>query len=302
MSRIGLVTVTYNSSPVIGGFMDSLAHQNWPDWRLYVIDNASKDASLDRVRWDMHDDTRIMIVANADNRGVAAANNQGILAALGDGCDLVLLINNDVEFGPDLLSILASEIDRLDADMIVPKIRYFEPASWIWCAGGKFQRSGAYVRTRHFGDREVDRGQFDTARRIEYAPTCCMMIRPSVFQQIGLMDESFFVYCDDTDFCFRAWKEGLSLWYAPEPVLVHKVSSLTVIGSDFSRFFIMRGQVYFIKKHMKLSTPFWLFVFQADIFLRFIWRLFSRKFPVKRFRLEQRAFFEGLRIPLPAGK
>jgi GT2 family glycosyltransferase len=298
MNTIGVVTVTYNSVSVIGEFMDSLLRQDVADWRLYVIDNASSDGALARVRRDMAGDPRIVLIENDENRGVAGACNQGIEAARADGCERVLLIDNDVEFGPDLISGMVAEMDRLGAAMLVPKIRYFDPSDHIWCAGGRFRRSMAYVKTEHFGETEIDRGQYDTARAIEYAPTCCMMIRASVFTDIGVMDENYFVYCDDADFCFRAWKAGIALWYTPAPLLFHKVSRLGASRSDVSRFFIIRGQVYFIRKHLARLQALWLLELEGEIILKFFWRIFAGHFPARRFLIEQDAFLEGLRIPL----
>jgi GT2 family glycosyltransferase len=293
MKRVGLVTVTYNSAAVIDGFLESLRAQDFPEWRLYVVDNASRDDGLDRIRRDLQDDERLAIIANSDNRGVATANNQGIKAALADGCDGVLLINNDIEFGPDLLSGMIAAMDRLDADILVPKIYYFEPKNMIWCAGGWFKRTRAYM-TMHFGENEIDRGQYDEPMRIEYAPTCCMLVRAAVFARIGLMDENYFVYVDDVDFCYRAMRAGLRFWYSPAPVIYHKVSSLTGFHSDFSIYNGTLGHTYFLRKHKPATKLFWLAVIQAKFLIRLL-----RSGPVpaafKRFGVEQRGFAAGMR-------
>jgi len=292
---VGLVTVTYNSASVIDGFMDSLLAQDMADWRLYVVDNASRDEGLARVRRDMAGDARIALIANAENRGVAAGNNQGIVAAQADGCDKILLINNDVEFGPDLLSGMLAAMGALGAQMLVPKIRYFEPADRLWCVGGRFMRARAYM-TRHFGENEPDRGQYDSPRRIEYAPTCCMMVDAAVFTRIGIMDENYFVYFDDTDFCYRAHKAGISFWYSPAPLLFHKVSSLTGTGSEFSTFQGGRGQAYFARKHFGAFA----FVFLAILQCKYALRLLRpSRLAWRKFLLEQRAFRAGLGVPLP---
>jgi GT2 family glycosyltransferase len=293
---VGLVTVTYNSASVIDGFMDSVLAQDTADWRLYVIDNASRDDGLARVRRDMAGDARIALIANTENRGVAAGNNQGILAAQADGCGKILLINNDVEFGPDLLSGMLAAMRELGAKMLVPKIRYFEPSDMLWCAGGQFVRSRAF-KTCHFGEGETDRGQFDSPQRIEYAPTCCMMINTSVFDDIGIMDERYFVYFDDADFCYRAINPAVSFWYSPKPIVYHKVSSLTGGDSDFTVFYNVRGQTYFARKHFRKIS----WVFLAVLQIKYVLRLMRlRPQGLKRFWLEQRAFRAGLAIGLPA--
>ena len=292
MKCVGLVTVTYHSGAVIDGFLDSLYAQDFSRWRLYVVDNASTDDSLGRVRRDAATDARIVVVANGANRGVAAGNNQGIAAALADGCDGVLLINNDVEFGPALLSGMIAAMKSLGAEMLVPKIYYYEPKTRIWCAGGRFRRARGYM-TDHFGEDEEDVGQYDTARRIEYAPTCCMLVQAEVFARIGLMDEKFFVYFDDTEFCYRALKGGVRFWYSPTPVLYHKVNSLTGTGSDFSAFNSALGQAYFLRKHKPATKFLWLALVQAKYFVRAAQGAFSAAARA-RFGVEQKGFWAGM--------
>ena len=86
---IGVVTVTYNSAAVLPEFFDSLAGQTCADYTLYVVDNASHDETLALCR--RRTDLPIQLIANERNLGVAEGNNQGIRAALQDGCEAVLL-------------------------------------------------------------------------------------------------------------------------------------------------------------------------------------------------------------------
>jgi len=246
-NKIGVVTVTYNSATVIDGFLRSILAQTHQEFLLYIIDNASKDATLSRVA--AMDDPRFHTVANEANLGVAEGNNQGIRLALAAGCDFILLLNNDTEFDADLFSKMLSGIDTHRSDMLVPKIMFFDPKDVIWSAGGYFRPWAGYV-VGHFGDGQRDLGQFARAQQRECAPTCCMLIRSAVFERVGLMDPTYFVYCDDTDFCWRALKLGVRLWYDPEGVLYHKVSSLTGGSeSDFTIGYGNRNKVYFALKH-----------------------------------------------------
>lgn len=299
--RVGLVTVSFNSGSVIDEFLDSFKLQDHPDLRLYVIDNNSGDDTRDRVTAALSNDPRVKTIWNTRNAGVAVGNNQGIRAALEDGCEDVLLINNDTVFDSSLVGELQRQLDMLGAELIVPKITYAEPPYDIWCAGGRFNRLKGYA-TRHVGEGEPDRGQYNQARRIEYSPTCCMLIRGAVFKQIGLMDENYFVYFDDTDFCMRALRAGLGLWYTPAATLRHKVSSLT--GGTFSKFSmtqLTRGKVYFIRKHFHpLLTVMWLAAFQAILAAR----TFSPRYGPSAELTLQRAFWTGLAITIPkaAGK
>ena len=100
--KVGVVTVTYNSQQVLPDFFASLWSQTHTNFVLYAVDNASSDDSVQLVRAEA--DERIRLIENASNVGVAAGNNIGITAARNDGCEYVLLLNNDTVFSGSLLA------------------------------------------------------------------------------------------------------------------------------------------------------------------------------------------------------
>ncbi|HWR36307.1 MAG TPA: glycosyltransferase family 2 protein [Clostridia bacterium] len=289
--KIGVVTVTYNSAGVLPGFLRSMAGQTWGNYTLYVVDNASKDGSAELA--GTCSNVPVLVIGNDDNRGVAAGNNQGIHAAFADGCDAILLINNDTEFEPGLMAKLADSMAQQGCDMIIPKMMYFEPKDTIWCAGGWINPWRGYSG-EHYGMRERDCGQFDAPRQVTYAPTCCMLVRKSVFERIGYMDERYFVYFDDTDFCYRAKQAGLVLNYEPAVTLYHKVSSLT--GGDESSFavrYITRNHVYYLLKNFgRLLAVVLLFGYALKITAKLLMRTCS----LQLFTTASSAFIEGVRV------
>jgi GT2 family glycosyltransferase len=288
---IGIVTVTYNSAQVLDGFLSSVLGQLQRNFLLYVVDNSSSDDTLERLA--RYDDRRIVLIANRENVGVARGNNQGIRAALEAGCHSVLLINNDTEFDADLLLRLGTGLRDHQCDMVVPKIMYFEEIHRIWCAGGYFDRWKGYLGV-HYGQDEADRGQFDEVRRVEYSPTCCMLIRKEVFERIGFMDEQYFIYFDDADFCLRAKNNDLKLLYLPDAKLWHKVSSLTGGGqSEFAVRHLTCNHVYYIRKNFAVwKSAYYLPAYQ----LRLLYKVVFRIVDWRGFVIRQSAFFEGLRL------
>jgi GT2 family glycosyltransferase len=287
--KIGVVTVTYNSASVIGDFIESLLGQSHTEFIAYVIDNASSDDTLKRLM--AYDDSRLVLVDNPTNVGVAEGNNIGIRAALRDGCDYVLLINNDTVFDSNLVSELLEGLRRYECDMAVPKILYFDDPGKIWCAGGYFSRLRGSAR--HFGRDRKDDGKFDRPCAVSYSPTCCMLMRKSVFDKIGFMDANYFVYFDDTDFCYRAYRAGLKLFYLPTGRLLHKVSSLTGGESDFYYSFTIRNHAYYLLKHSPpWQIPFYFLAYQVHLLAKFIFLL--RK--PKTFLLAESAFWQGISL------
>jgi GT2 family glycosyltransferase len=290
-AKVGAVTVTYNSEKVIDAFLQCLLKQDHDDFVLYVIDNCSADSTLERV--SHYQDPRIVVIANQSNVGVAEGNNQGIRAALAANCQFVLLVNNDTEFDPHLISNLYQGFQTYPCDMTVPKIMYHDRPDVIWYAGAAFSRSRGYSGP-HWGVDCKDMGQFDVPRQVDYAPTCCMLLRREIFQRVGLMDTRYFLYFDDTDFCFRARRCGQKLYYLPNVRLFHKVSSLT--GGRTSLVHILyttRNHVYYLAKNLGwLHCLYYLPLYQLKIATKFL----AGSLSADGFRVSQEGFWEGVRM------
>jgi hypothetical protein len=250
MSKLGLVTVLYKSDSVLEGFFASISRQTYRDYHLYLIDNTPADSTrqlIDQLsrRYPV---TAYTHIENAANIGVAAGNNQGIKLSIADNCSHTILLNNDIEFDQDHLfaSILARAVNQGE-QLIIPKILYHDTRK-IWMAGGHLLKQKGIVF--HVGDHQPDGNQYNTPARFTYAPTCFMLIDNRVFAAVGIMDESYFVYYDDTDFVYRASLKGYTIYYMPELVVLHKVSSLTGGGESLvSIYYNTRNRIYFIRKN-----------------------------------------------------
>jgi GT2 family glycosyltransferase len=250
MPKIGLVTVLYNSDEVLEGFFRSLSAQNFKDYHLYLIDNSPNDKTdvLISILTQQYPVTSYTHLKNPENAGVAKANNQGIELSLDSGADYVLLLNNDIEFyQPHLLTDMVLNGENNEA-VIIPKILYFNTRR-IWMAGGKLLKTKGY--TTHIGEEEEDNGQHDTNAYFDYAPTCFMLIAKHVFKEVGMMDERYFVYFDDTDFMIRAVNKGYKVFYIGNLEVLHKVSSTTGgYETPFGVYYTTRNRLYFIKKNL----------------------------------------------------
>jgi len=246
MPGVTLVTVTYNAADVWAPFMASLIAQQGVDWHLVVIDNRSQDGTVELLK--AIDNPRITVVLNDANVGVAAANNQGIKIGLDNGSPAICLINNDVEFAPGMLSRLEAQRRERAVDAVSPLIPFFSEPDRIWYGGGSFVRArGIMIVHEHEGEALQVVG--DAPFLTEYAPTCCVLFDRSVFERIGIMDERYFVYWDDTDFLWRMKQANMKLLVDPAIIVLHKVSSSTGGRlSDFTIRYIFRNQIFFTRK------------------------------------------------------
>src|SRR3546814_5427597 len=115
MSRFGLVTVLYNDTAVLDDFFESLSAQTFQDWFLIVVDNSPDDGPINKARALVAQhalENAVFFIRNDENLGVAAGNNQGIVAARQRGCEYVILLNNDIVIADDkLLHLIGTVIN-----------------------------------------------------------------------------------------------------------------------------------------------------------------------------------------------
>jgi GT2 family glycosyltransferase len=247
---VGIVTVLYNSDAVLPDFFASLARERDVAFKLYVIDNSPTPSGVERCRSlaaEFGIDAEL--VFNNHNAGVARGNNQGIELALRDGCRWILLANNDIEFAAGTIGRLLETL-RAGEAAATPKILYHGPEQLVWYAGGKIEPWR--MLTPHTGMRCADSGQFDTPAYTNYAPTCFLLLDSGVFARVGLMDERYFVYYDDSDFVWRMNHAGLRIRYVPQAVVQHKVSTSTGgERSPFTLYYTSRNRIFFIRKNLR---------------------------------------------------
>jgi GT2 family glycosyltransferase/glycosyltransferase involved in cell wall biosynthesis len=290
--RLALVTVTYNSAPVLDEFLASLDAQTSFEWDLIIIDNASTDASVAQVegwRGPLH-----ALVRNPVNVGFGAATNQGIRLALDAGYGAVVIINNDVTFAPDFLERLAESPARDGTAVLAPVVRYASRPDRFWYAGGDFTWLRGAFQARMFETPPADGRESWPAT---FAPGCCLLVERVTLERVGLFDEQFFVYWEDVDWAYRCLKAGQPITVVREPVLDHKVSILTGGGtSSFGARMFHEGQVRFLRKHL----PRWLRGIQYPLMLgKIAMRRAARRDGWPETRLRLQAIGAARRLPRP---
>ncbi|MCS6113303.1 glycosyltransferase family 2 protein [Shewanella baltica] len=283
--KLGLVTVLYNTPEVLDDFYLSLSLQKYKNFILYVVDNSSNSESIQKAQLlakEFNIDC-VFIDNHGDNVGVAAANNQGIHAALAAGVEAVILINNDLLFKQEnvICSVMSSLSDG--EDLVSPLILSY-PEEKIWYAGGQFDELRGIAPHINAGI-DLDK-PLQYMKNYSYAPTCFLAISVKVFDIVGFMDSEYFVYYDDTDFLYRAHSKGFSVFLNSDAIIYHKVSSSTGGGvSSFGIYYLTRNRLLFIMKNFKF--PYLQISFLYTIISRFFRALVSEK-------KIRHAFFKGI--------
>lgn len=219
-----MIVLSWNGRDLTRDTLTSLAACRVPaDWRVHtlVVDNASTDDSPRMVREEF---PRVELLALAENRRFAGGNNVGLEKALADGADAVMLLNNDVMADPALLEkLLAALEEDPHAAAAAPLIYFAPPTDRIWYAGGRCAPWLAH--SSHRAIRARDHGQFRSVEETGYLTGCCLLARAEAWKRVGLLDERYFIYAEDADWCLRARAAGFRLLFVPTARLWHRVSA-----------------------------------------------------------------------------
>ncbi len=248
-----LVILNWNGYDDTQECLESLRGLAYPNCRIIVVDNASRDDSPDRIAAEYPD---IELVRCTHNRGIAAGYNAGIQVALQRGADYIVPMNNDLECDPLFVTqMVATQRSFPGCGVVMPKIFYYEE-----CDRDRICSVGAYTRwipsnivTR--GRKQHDKLAFQIDAEIQFAPSYCLLLTRALAEQVSF-DEGYFFYYDDWDFCVAARKAGFRIIYSAKARLWHKVSRSTKNSAMGLRWWKVFGQscVRYHRKHHDLRT------------------------------------------------
>ena len=224
---VSVVIVTHNSRSFLDSCLESLQRQSLFDrTEVILIDNASSDGSLDLVTgaypW-------VLAAANRRNLGFAAAVNVGLRRASARYC---VLLNPDTIVRPDAIARMLDVMAATpDAGIVAPKLINEDGSLQYSCRRFYTWRVLALRRTplgRLFRDSRVVgehlMADFDheETRAVDWVLGACMCLRREAMDQVGLLDERFFLYFEDVDLCHRMRRHGWRVLYHPPAVVVHE--------------------------------------------------------------------------------
>ena len=265
MKKVFVIILNYNGWKDIEECLASVGKLRTENLELRTIkvDNGSERIPM----LDRDDGLNLKIIRNQQNLGFAEGNNVGIRYALENGADYILLLNNDTLVEKKLIKELVDLMGKDQAVGIVsPKI-YFAPGyefhkdryrkeelgKVFWYAGGLMDWRN--LIGSHRGVDEVDHGQYDIKQETEFATGCAILVKKEVFEKIGFLDEHYYLYYEDNDFCQRAKKAGYKIFYSPGATVWHKnAGSSGGSGSTLQDYYTTRNRLLFGFKYAPLRT------------------------------------------------
>ena len=291
MPLVYIILVNYNGYEDTNECVRSLKKTSYPNFKIIIVDNASTNDSLTYLKKSSKD---CRIIESKDNLGFAGGNNLGIEYALNNGADYVMLLNNDTLVEPNFLDEMLNTVKgNAKVGLVGCKIMYYPKKDTIWYGGGYinwFKFIGV-----HYGLKEIDNGQCDREKEIDFMTGCCMLIKREVFEKTGLLSDDYFMYFEDVDFCVKVKDSGYKIWYNPKAVIYHKVG-LSGGGeeSSFSIKWGTRNRLLFMKKYKAKVSKFGCLLSNMFFYITRIIKYVQLRF--KKDNDRAKAIVEGIRM------
>jgi GT2 family glycosyltransferase len=217
---VGIVVITWNGRHAVRRCLRSLQRIDYPRYRICVVDNGSLPELVSGLKAEF---PGVDTVRVEENRGYAAGCNAGLAWAKREGAHHALLLNDDTTVDAALLQHLVGRCqERSNRAIVAPLILEMRLPGVIWSAGGRIRMP--WFKADHIGFGETDTGTKDV-RHVEWASGCALLVPMQVLDSIGPLDERYFLYLEDVDWCLRARSQGFDIVMEPRARVWHEVSS-----------------------------------------------------------------------------
>lgn len=257
--KIALIILNWKQPELTFATLDSIFKCQTKNftYHIFLVDNGSPDNSLKLFQKKYKNNSQVTIVETGANLGYAGGNNFGLRQAIKANYDYYLIANNDILVAPDFLQKLFDASQKYPQAILTPKI-YFAPGyefhkdryqkseigKVIWAVGSQIDWNNIYGT--NLGIDEVDRGQYDQKQpKIDFISGCCFLVSKEIIDKIGIFDERYYLYMEDSDLTYRAVKAGYKLKLVPRSVIWHCNSGSSKPGSALQDYFITRNRLLF---------------------------------------------------------
>lgn len=265
-SRIWVVVLNWNGKEDTVRCLESLKKAEG-DFSIIVVDNGSTDGSPAAIESQFPD---VEIMAFPENTGFARGNNEGMKEAMRLGAEKIILLNNDVEVEPNLIQELDRETRHEKIGLAGPLIYLASRRDEIWPSVGRI----CLWIANHRSAKTLEQVRRLKESEIGFLSGCCLLIKRSVIDRIGLLDERFFAYFEEADYCLRAGKAGFNLTVADGTRIYHKVAASS--GGTYSgtyAYLFSRSNFLFARKHLRAwHWPVFILFFSYRRILKDIFR------------------------------
>lgn len=278
--KVSIILLNYNGFEDTIECFESLKNVNYNNFNIVIVDNASPDDSMDKIIYFMQENKfeyvyfsspnegtkhtiekpKVSLIQSGFNGGYGHGNNIGIKYALKNNADYVLILNNDTIVDKNFLEPLVRvcEEDK-NIGIASGKIYFHDRPDTIWFVGGKVNSYTSKVDHLYFN--KIDSGQ-KIDDKISFISGCLWLIPKKVFNNTGFINEDYFMYVEDVEFCVRVLDKGYYLKVVDKSIIYHKVgNSSGGHESNFSTYWISKNTFKFISNKKNILKKFISYIY-----------------------------------------
>jgi GT2 family glycosyltransferase len=282
---VAIIIVNYRGWHDTLECLASLRGLTYPNFRVYLVDQASDNSASQTVR-DQFPEVRL--IENPVNDGFAGGSNRGIQAAFKEGTDYLFLLNNDTTVAQNLLEPLVS-LAESDAriGVVGPLILYYDEPEIVWSAGGRINARGDVGQS--------NQGKLAVAispepQETDFIVGCGLLVKRTVLEKVGILDETYFLYFEETDLCARIRNAGYTILMQPASCLWHKVSRTAGQDSELTYYYMRRNHLLYMRRYGDSFLP----IVAGAIDIVRLALVFALRGQLKRSRILLRALWDFL--------
>jgi GT2 family glycosyltransferase len=264
---ISVIIVNWNGRKWLKQCLDSLLAQTYKAYEIILVDNASTDGSAGFVRKHY---PNVKLIENDTNDGFAGGNNLGYKHVKGS---YILLLNNDTAVEPDFLTEFLKAFDQIpNLGSVQSKLVLMKESSKLDVAGSYWTSSTFLYHYGYGKDQSADK--YNRMLPFFSNKGAAMLISRAAIERVGLFDDDFWCYYEETDLCNRLWLAGYECWYFPQAVTFHAMGGTSLLfNNDYVQFHNFKNKLLsFLKNYQThtLITVLPIYV-SVSIALSFVW-------------------------------
>jgi hypothetical protein len=260
MKTISVIVVSFNTRGLLRECLESVGRQEGVKREVWVVDNHSEDGSAEMVEESFPE---VKLIRNPENLGFAAANNQALRKA---GGEYLLLLNSDTVLPKGVLATMTGWMEA-HPEVGISTCRLIAPDGRAQRVGGFFPTLGRVIlwmtflddlpvlrrRAYHLPPGMTENFKAPEGWRLDWVSGAFFLMRREVYEQIGGLDEDFFMYVEEVDYCLRAKKAGWQVAFVPAATITHHGGASSTAGSGTAILGEYRSLIALYEK----KFPFW---------------------------------------------
>lgn len=247
---VHILILNWNSFDETVECLDSLRNLTYPNYKIQLVDNASLNDEADRLKERFPE---INLLKQSENIGFCGGCNAGMKEAIEDSADFVMLLNNDTLVTSNLIEKLIEGYAQLDdAGAVSPIIMKYPETDTVWFSKAEWTtdwRSGE-ARFRLAADESIEELQNREPYETEFACGCCLLVSADVIRSVGMLDERYFAFFDEAEWCARMARNGLRSYVIPDTHIYHKVGRTT--PNLVMTYLLTRNRLLWISENLEL--------------------------------------------------